>query len=387
MGTVFLRGDGRGVQKLKVQLGQPIPAASVHVGDIQSVPVFSAAIQVFAPAQTVLLHPAPALAHAFRQDHLYPVNRMPNTLNIHDLRHAELLEKNMEIHLVYYTLDIRHTDLEGMVVVVFTAVRIKLIAQLCGDQALAVKLQHLDIRQLLHAGIAAHRFLRSVVLDRDDGDVLHDAPGIVHHDDVIGVHMERVLVDLSAAGEHQAVVGIELGKLAVSDLHPQRHPFPKRVIQIRTDEGEPVVPAHAGRALKSAKGHRAAPEDKLDPLRAKQPLRQFLQFLRLACRLAVKDAGKVQIDEEAQQLVLLRKRRFAGHVRQRQKLMEHGAVVLHGLPDRRLIRLVIDVEIEVIAVLRLPRTVQDRARGDLINAVLLHFHELSLPSRLYFITK
>ena len=218
---------------------------------------------------------------------------------------------------MHHALDVGHTDLKGMMVMLLIAVGVKRSAQIGRDQALAVKLQYLNIRRLLHAGIAAHRFLRPVVLDRDDGDVLYDAPGIVHHNDMVGVHMEAVLVDLLSAGKHQAVVGIELGELAAADPHPQRHALPQRIIKIGADERKAVFPTHAGRALKGAKGHWAAPKDKLDPLRAKQPLRQLLQFLHLARRLAVEDAGEVQIDEEAQQLVLLRKLRFAGHIRQR----------------------------------------------------------------------
>ena len=119
--------------------------------------MFSAAIQILAPGQAVFLHPAPALAHAFGQNHVYLGHRMPHALNIHDLSHAELGKQGMEVCLMYDTLDVGHTDLERVVIMFFVPIGIEPIPQLCGDQSFAVKFQNFDVRRFLYAGIAAHR--------------------------------------------------------------------------------------------------------------------------------------------------------------------------------------------------------------------------------------
>ena len=197
---------------------------------------------------------------------------------------------------------------------------------------------------------------------------------------MIGIHAEGVPVDLLPAGEHEPIVGVQLGKLAASDLHAQGHALPHGIIEIGADKGELIIPAHAGRTLEGHEPDGPPVEDKLDPLRAKQQLGHLLQFFHPPDRPPVEDPGEVEIDQKALQLFLIREPGLAGNICQRQKLTEHGAIILHCLCDRALIGLVIGVEIKAPAVLRLLREIQDRPRGDLKDAVLRQLHRHSLLS-------
>ena len=119
--------------------------------------VLAAANEVFTPGQAVFLHPAPALAHALCQNHVYTGYGMAHTLNIYDLPYAKFSKELVKIHLMNHALDIGHTDLERTMVVLFISKGIKPLTKLRGDQPLAVKLQHLNIHRFLHTGIASHR--------------------------------------------------------------------------------------------------------------------------------------------------------------------------------------------------------------------------------------
>ena len=305
---------------------------------------------------------------------------MADALDIFDLVDVQLFKQRVKVHFVHDALDVGHADLKRMVVVFVVSIGVETLPQLRRYQAFPVKLQHLHIHGLLHTGIGADRFYAAVILHSDHRDVLHDAPGIVHHDDVIGIHVEGVPVDLLSACEHQTVVGVELRELALSDLHAQAHALPHGIIEIGADKGELIIPAHAGRTLEGHETDGSSVKDELDPLRAKEKLSHLLQLLHPPDRPPVEDPGEVEINQEALQLFLIREPRLAGNICQRQKLTEHGAVILHCLCDRALIGLVVGVEIKAPAVLRLLREIQDRPRGDLKDAVLLQFHRHSLPS-------
>ena len=120
---------------------------------------------------------------------------------------------------------------------------------------------------------------------------------------MVGIHGKTVL-DGAPAGEHQAIVGVELGELTFADLHAQGYPLPDRIKEIGPDKGQLVLSAHAGRAFKGHKAHRAAVENKFDPLRPEQVFRQFLQCLHPTNCAAVKDAGEVQPDKRSHKAVL-----------------------------------------------------------------------------------
>ena len=342
--------------------------------------ILPAAPEIFLPAQTVLFHPAPALAHAFGQDHIHPGNRMPDTLYIFDLLHAQFPKQGMEIHLVDHTFDVGHANLKGMVITLFVAVGVQKAGQFGRDQTLTVELFHVDIHGFLHTGILADRLVAAVILDGDDGNPVHDTVRIIYDDDVIRVHVKKPLIDRPAAGEHESVVGVELGELAAANLHAQGHALPHGIIEIGADEGELVIPAHAGRTLEGHEPDGTPVEDKLDPLWAKEKLSHLLQLLHLSDRPPVEDPGEVEIDQKALQLFLVREPGLARDICQRQKLVEHGAIILQCLCDRALIGLIVGVEIKAPAVLCLLCEIQNRPRGNLKDAVLRQFHRYSLPS-------
>ena len=98
---------------------------------------------------------------------------------------------------------------------------------------------------MIFAGTA----LRSVVLYGDDADIPLCARRIVDDHHPVGpVNADAVNAD--TAGQHQAVVGIELAELAVTDGHIHHDAAAHRVIKILPDEGQPRLPAHAARTLK-----------------------------------------------------------------------------------------------------------------------------------------
>ena len=297
-GTVFLCGNGGGVQKLVVQFGQSVAAMVIQAGDEKAVPVSAAAVQVLRPVQAVFLHPAQALAHAPSQNHVHLFHGMPHAEQIGNLSNAELREQSVEVHCMDHALDIGQANLEGKMPRFQGCVTAQHVSQLLGDQALAVKFQNLNICGLLHPGVTAHGMLGAVILHGDDGDVLHDAAGIVHNHNVVGVHPESTVafLDPLPVAEQQPVVGVELGKLTLPELHAQGDPLPHGREEIRPEEGQLVFTAHAGRALKGHKAVGFLSKIHQDALRPEEPFCPVLELLNPAHRATVKDAGEVQVD-------------------------------------------------------------------------------------------
>ena len=131
-----------------------------------------------------------------------------------------------------------------------------------------------DVFTKLTQGFKAHGIRRFAVLNGHGGNIPHDTSRIIHYNDVVGVHVEAVIcfTNLHSVAEQQTIVSVELGKLALANFHPQRHPFPHDVVEIRPNEGKLVLPAHAGRALKGHEAEGFFSEIDLDTLRAKHPL-------------------------------------------------------------------------------------------------------------------
>ena len=174
------------------------------------------------------------------------------------------------------------------------------------------------------------------------------------------------------ACEHQTVVGVELGKLAFTDFHTQRHSLPQRFAEVGPDKGEHILPAHAGGALKGYEAEGAVGKGQLDTFWPKKPFCQLLQFLHAANSAAVKDTGEVQIDKHLLKRVRdLAQRRLATDFHQGQKLTEQGTVVLLCSCDHTLVCLIICAENKAVAILCFLRAVHDRPRGDLEDAVFL----------------
>ena len=107
---------------------------------------------------------------------------------------------------------------------------------LLGDQALAVKAGDWNVRPLFHPAVFSGAAGGAVVFHGDDADLALDVLRVVDDDDPVGpvdVH------DLhpNAAGEHKAVVCIELAELAVVDGQVHHDASAHYVVNIRTEEG------------------------------------------------------------------------------------------------------------------------------------------------------
>ena len=161
---------------------------------------------------------------------------MDGSPDIRDLPDAQLPEECFEVHLMHNALDIGHTDLERGMNMLPAVVSVNELRILRGNEPLAVELRHFHVCQRFYPVIAPHGILRAVVLHGDDVRAAHDGNGIVHDDDTRRIPDAPVLT-ARPAGEHEAVVGIELGELAEPDDHAQLDALPHRRINVLTDEG------------------------------------------------------------------------------------------------------------------------------------------------------
>ena len=151
---------------------------------------------------------------------------------------------------------------------------------------------------MIFAGTA----LRSVVLYGDDADIPLCARRIVDDHHPVGpVNADAVNAD--TAGQHQAVVGIELAELAVTDGHIHHDAAAHGVIKIFPNEGQPRLPAHAARTLKGKIAMRAGAKIKAHALGTEQGLRFFLPDpVFLSGTAPVKDAGEVHIENDVREV-------------------------------------------------------------------------------------
>lgn len=154
----------------------------------------------------------------------------------------------------------------------------------------------------LHPVIFAGTALRSVVLYGDDADIPLCARRIVDdHHPVGSVNADAVNTD--TAGQHQAVVGIELAELAVTDGHIHHDAAAHGVIKIFPNEGQPRLPAHAARTLKGKIAMRAGAKIKAHALGTEQGLRFFLPDpVFLSGTAPVEDAGEVHIENDVREV-------------------------------------------------------------------------------------
>ena len=151
---------------------------------------------------------------------------------------------------------------------------------------------------MIFAGTA----LRSVILYGDDADIPLCARRIVNDHHPVGpVNADAVNAD--TAGQHQAVVGIELAELAVTDGHIHHDAAVHGVIKIFPNEGQPCLPAHAARTLKGKIAMRAGAKIKAHALGTEQGLRFFLPDpVFLSGTAPVEYAGEVHIENDVREV-------------------------------------------------------------------------------------
>ena len=124
----------------------------------------------------------------------------------------ELPEHGPKAHLVDHALDIRHTDLEGGVDVGPAVHAVDPGGVFPTDQPLPVEVLDLDLLGFLAASILPHGVLGAVILYGHHRHIVGQHPWILHHHDAVGI--EDIPVHPGPAGEHEAIIGVQLGELA-----------------------------------------------------------------------------------------------------------------------------------------------------------------------------
>lgn len=208
---------------------------------------------------------------------------------------------------------------------------------LLGDEALPVKLGDGEVLHPLHPLVVAYAVRAAHVLYGDDPGTAPQGM-VVHHNDPVGP-VDLHALHPCAGGEHEPVVGVELGELAPAQLQVQHNAPAHRLPQIRPEEREPAHAAHGVGTLEGGVLLRAVPQVQGDALRAEQLLRQGLQPGHTGGNtVPVKDAGEVHIAQDRGQ-VLHYARLFRGGepvpVEDALDLEEQGVLVLL-LPPRKL---------------------------------------------------
>ena len=120
----------------------------------------------------------------------------------------------MKIHLVEHPLHKGESNLERGVAAAQRFVEPGGV--LFGDEALPVKLGDGKVLHPLHTLVAAHTVRAAHILHGDDpGAALQGM--VVHHNDPVGP-VDFDPLHPCAGGEHEPVVGVELGELAPAQL-------------------------------------------------------------------------------------------------------------------------------------------------------------------------
>ena len=153
---------------------------------------------------------------------------------------------------------------------------------------------------------------------------------IVHNDDPVGFcQIHRV--HPCPAGEHQTIVGIELGELTAAHLQVQHDPAPDRFTEIRPKKRQPCLPAHIAGAFKGQIGAGTGTEIQSDPLRTEHGLSFLLPLQPAHGAAGFKDAGKVHVEDDVGKLgdhrVVCGQSRLAA-VEDREDLIEQRVVLL-----------------------------------------------------------
>ena len=272
--------------------------------------VFTATVKVFLKAHSVLGHPSVSFKHTLGENEVNIAHLVLVAPKVDDIRNTKLREHRFEIHLVNHTFDVRHTDLKRRMDMLTAEVGIHPVRKLAGDQSFPVKLQDLNIRHVLHAGILTHTTVTTVIRNGYDICFIDERLGILYDNHPLAVPNAHVLIPMPAC-EHQTVVGVEFGKLAFADLHIQHHSAAKGLIEILTDKGQLGGTAHTARPFKGEIAVRAAPEIQTDPFGAEHGFRLFLSvgiFLLLA--IPVENASEIHIYEDIQKCFPVREGGF-----------------------------------------------------------------------------
>ena len=318
-----------------VELYQLLWLCLTQVGDVQGVVVVPKSVPIVLPGHTVLPQPAVGFELTAGEDNVYTADRVRLAPDVYDALGTASLQEVLEIHLMEHPLDVGHPNLEGGVGVAAAAGLVHHLGVLFGDEAHAVKAGDVQIFQRI-CPVEGSRL--SALPQGDDRGSLHSLGWIVYDDDPV-IFVNADAVHPGSAGEHEAVVGVEFTELASAQFHIQHDPLAHGLIEIRPDEGETGLAAHAGGALKGHIAAGAAAEVQGNPL-GTEHISGLLpaNLLRLPGSAPVKDPGEVHIEQHIGKSrdLLLTTLPPALPVELVHQLVEHGAAVLLVLGTRYL---------------------------------------------------
>ena len=246
----LVRANRHGGEELVVEFSELLRLLLAHVGDVQSVAVAPENVPVVRPAHAALRHPAQALAHGAGEDDVHVFDPVLHAPQIGDGAGAAAGQEAVKIHLVEHPLDVGQANLERGVDVPAAQHPVDLRGKPGRDQPLAIEADDGHVHLFLHPVIFPSGVLGAVVLHSDDGNQVLGAGAVLHDNDPVGT-VNVHAVDARAAGQHQAVIGVQLGELALVNVHAQHDAAAHRVMEVCADEGQPRLTAHAAGALES----------------------------------------------------------------------------------------------------------------------------------------
>ena len=301
-GAELVAMDGNRGQELIVQLCGLLRFLLADIGDVQGVMMPAESVPVVLPVHAAGGEPAVSLEHTPGEDDVHIPDRVLHAPQIGDGVRPAVGQEVLEVHLVQHALHIRHTDLERGVDFFPAEFFVHDAGVLFGDQSLAVKAGDFDVLFFLNPVVFAGAALGAVVLYGDDVDIPLCARRIVDDHHPVGpVNFDAV--DPHAAGQHQAVVGVELAELAVADGHVHHDTAAHRVVKILPDEGQPRLTAHAARAFEGQIAVRPGAEVQAHSLGAEQSIGLLLpDQIFLSGSAPVEDAGEVHIENDVREI-------------------------------------------------------------------------------------
>ena len=142
----------------------------------------------------------------------------------------------------------------------------------------------------------------AVILHSDGRDIPDRHHWIVHHDDAVWL-VNADPLHPHAAGEHQAVVGVELAELAVADGHVHLDAPAYLVIDVLLEEGEPALAAHTSGPLEGQIAAGPGTQVQDHSLRAEHVPGLLPADLLTGTRVsAVEDAGEIHVEDHIREI-------------------------------------------------------------------------------------
>ena len=147
--------------------------------------VFFQSVKIPAERKTVFFHPAASLELTFGEDHTDILNGMFRTPHIRYCRYICRFANGLEIDLVYHTLDVRQTDLIGIMNMLSAIDAVNFLAEFGRDQSLAVKELDGNILLFLHPFIFANIAFTGSIFNGNDINIPVNGGGVFYDNDSV----------------------------------------------------------------------------------------------------------------------------------------------------------------------------------------------------------